>query len=55
MLKDIRVHENLLETNAGHVNFQGAMHAANFYVVGSRVPRVVNLGGEREQFVLLIK
>ena len=55
LLKDIRVHDNLLETNAGHVNFQGAMHAANYYVCGSRVPKVFNLGGDLALFVLLIK
>jgi DSF synthase len=55
LLKDIRMHDTLLETNAGHVQFEGAMHQANFYVVGSRVPRVFNLGGDLALFVLLIK
>jgi len=55
LLKDIRMHDSLLETNAGHVQFEGAMHEANFYVVGSRVPRVFNLGGDLALFVLLIK
>src|SRR6185295_10884329 len=55
LLKDIRVHDSLLETNAGHVQFEGAMHEANFYVVGSRVPHVFNLGGDLALFVLLIK
>ena len=55
LLKDIRMHDSLLETNAGQVQFEGAMHEANFYVVGSRVPRVFNLGGDLALFVLLIK
>ena len=33
LLKDIRMHDSLLETNAGHVQLEGAMHEANFYVV----------------------
>lgn len=55
LLKDIRMHDTLLETNAGHVQFEGAMHQVNFYVCGSRVPRVFNLGGDLALFVLLIK
>ena len=55
LLKDIRTHDGALETNAGHVLFEGAMHKANYYVVGSRVPRVFNLGGDLALFVLLIK
>ena len=48
------MHDTLLETNAGHVQFDGAMHEANFYVVGSRVPRVFNLGGDLNLFKQLI-
>jgi DSF synthase len=55
MLKDIRNHDNALETNAGHVSFGGAMCKANYYVAASRTPRVFNLGGDLALFVLLIK
>lgn len=55
LLKDIRTHDSALETNAGHVNFEGAMHKANYYVLGSRAPQVFNLGGDLALFVLLIK
>lgn len=55
MLKDIRNHDSALETNAGHVMFDEAMHKANYYVLGSRTPRVFNLGGDLALFVLLIK
>ncbi len=55
LLKDIRTHDSALETNAGHVNFEGAMHKVNFYVMASRTPKVFNLGGDLALFVLLIK
>ncbi len=55
LLNDIRLHDSLLQANGGKVLHQGAMHAVNTYVVGSRTPGVFNLGGDLALFVLLIK
>ncbi len=55
LLKDIRAFGSDLTANSGHVEFQGAMHRANYYVAGSRVPKVYNLGGDLALFLLLIK
>lgn len=55
LLKDIRVHDNALALNGGQAEIDGQMHKVNYYVAGSRVPRVYNLGGDLALFVLLIK
>ena len=55
LLKDIRAHDSALAVNAGHVEVGGEMHKANYYVCGSRAPKVFNLGGDLALFVLLIK
>jgi DSF synthase len=55
LLKDIRVHDNALAVNGGNVEIAGETYKANWYVLGSRVPRVFNLGGDLALFVLLIK
>jgi DSF synthase len=55
LLKDIRNHDNALAANGGQVEVGGEMQKANYYVCGSRVPRVFNLGGDLALFVLLIK
>jgi DSF synthase len=55
LLKDIREHDNALATNGGKVEVEGEQHAVNYYVCGSRVPGVFNLGGDLALFVLLIK
>jgi len=55
LLKDIRVHDEALAMNGGKVDIEGEMQAANYYVCGSRVPGVFNLGGDLALFVLLIK
>jgi DSF synthase len=55
LLKDIRAHDNALAMNAGVVDVGGIMTKAHYYVLGSRVPRVFNLGGDLALFVLLIK
>jgi DSF synthase len=55
LLKDIRVHDELLAMNGGKVDIEGEMQTANYYVCGSRVPGVFNLGGDLALFVLLIK
>jgi DSF synthase len=55
LLKDLRSFGGELTANGGHVEFEGAMHKAHYYVAGSRVPRVYNLGGDLALFLLLIR
>ena len=55
LLKDIRAHDGKLADDNGQVEIGGVQTRANYYVVGSRVPRVFNLGGDLALFVLLIK
>ena len=55
LLKDLRSFGGELTANSGHVEFEGAMHKVNYYVAGSRVPRVYNLGGALALFLLLIR
>ena len=43
LLKDIRSFGGDLTANSGHVEFDGGMQKVNYYVAGSRVPRVYNL------------
>ena len=55
LLKELRSFGGDLTANSGHVEFEGAMHKAHYYVAGSRVPRVFNLGGDLALFLLLIR
>ncbi len=55
LLKDLRSFGGDLTANGGHVEFEGAMHKAHYYVAGSRVPGVFNLGGDLGLFLLLIR
>ncbi len=55
LLKDILAHDQALAANRGRVQIEGQMQEVNYYVTGSRVPRVFNLGGDLALFVLLIK
>lgn len=55
LLKDIRAHDHELAMRKGVVQIEGEQHRVNYYVCGSRVPRVFNLGGDLALFVLLIK
>jgi DSF synthase len=55
LLKDLRAFGNELTANGSHIEFDGAMHKANYYVAGSRVPGVYNLGGDLALFLLLIR
>jgi DSF synthase len=55
ILKDILEHDQKLVANGARVEIEGAMHQVNYYVTGSRIPRVFNLGGDLALFVLLIK
>jgi len=55
LLKDLRTFGGELTANSGHVEFEGAMHKAHYFVAGSRVPGVFNLGGDLALFLLLIR
>jgi len=55
LLKDLRAFASDLTANSGHVEFEGAMHKVHYFVAGSRVPRVYNLGGDLALFLLLIR
>jgi DSF synthase len=55
LLKDILAHDQQLAANGGQVDIEGVSQAVNYYVTGSRVPKVFNLGGDLALFVLLIK
>jgi DSF synthase len=55
LLSDIRAHDELLETNNGYVFHEGRMQRAHYYVAGSRVPGVFNLGGDLALFQMLIR
>lgn len=55
LLKDIRAHDSALAVNGGNVEVEGEQCPVHYYVCGSRVPRVFNLGGDLALFVLLIK
>jgi DSF synthase len=55
LLKDIRAHDNALAVNGGAVEIEGERYPVRYYVAGSRVPGVFNLGGDLALFVLLIK
>jgi DSF synthase len=55
LLKDIRAHDAALEAAGGALRMNGVDHAVRYCVVGSRVPKVFNLGGDLALFVLLIK
>lgn len=55
LLRDIREHDAALEANGSRVNVEGAWQPVHYYVGGSRVPRVYNLGGDLALFLLLIK
>ena len=55
LLKDLRSFGGDLTANSGHVEFEGAMHKAHYYVAASRVPGVYNLGGDLALFLLLIR
>lgn len=55
LLNDIRAHDALLEANSGKVFYEGSMRRAHYYVAGSRVKGVFNLGGDLALFQMLIR
>ena len=55
LLRDIRLHDSTFAVNGGKVEIEGDQHDVRYYVCGSRVPGVFNLGGDLALFLLLIK
>jgi DSF synthase len=55
LLNDIRAHDEQLELNQGRVLFEGETRAAHYYVAGSKVKGVFNLGGDLALFTMLIQ
>src|SRR5262245_21330445 len=55
LLAAIRNHDDALERNQGKVLYEGELHDARYYVMGSRTPRVFSLGGDLALFQLLIR
>jgi len=55
LLKEIRAHDAQLEAQGGRINIDGMLHPVRYFVVGSRIPGVFNLGGDLALFMLLIK
>jgi DSF synthase len=54
LLNDIRAHDEQLELNQGRVLYEGEVHETKYYVAGSKVKGVFNLGGDLNLFTLLI-
>jgi DSF synthase len=55
LLRDIRSHDSAIAVNGGKVEIEGDLHTPKFYVCGSRVPGVFNLGGDLSLFLMLIR
>src|SRR2546423_14734163 len=51
----MRAHDERLGANHGRIEVNEETFEVNYYVTGSRTPRVFNLGGDLALFVLLIK
>lgn len=55
LLNDIRAHDAELEKSQARIAFAGEEHELRYYVGGSRVRGIYNLGGDLALFLLLIK
>jgi DSF synthase len=55
LLKDIVAHDAPLAMNSGQIEIGEQAHRVNHYVLGSRTPGVLNMGGDLSLFALLIK
>src|ERR1700741_2771792 len=50
LLNDIRAHDSALESHNGYMQHNGQQSKVNYYVVGSKVPGIFNLGGDLALF-----
>jgi len=55
LLDDIRRHDRLLQSNGGRVLHEGEYRQVNYYVAGSRMKGVYNLGGDLSYFLQCIE
>jgi len=55
LLEDVRTHDRLFKNNGGRVFFEGALRPVNYYVTGSRMKGVYNLGGDLAYFMQCIE
>jgi DSF synthase len=55
LLKDIAAHEEAFVANQARVRLGGESFEVSYYVLGSRTPRVFNMGGDLGLFAMLIK
>ena len=51
LLEDVRKHDRLFESNGGRVFYEGEHRPVNYYVSGSRIKGVYNLGGDLAYFM----
>ncbi len=54
LLEDIRKHDRLFESNGGRVYSEGQLRPVHYYVTGSRIPGIYNLGGDLAYFMQCI-
>jgi DSF synthase len=55
LLEDVRRHDRLFESNGGRVYQDGSHRPVNYYVAGTRMKDVLNLGGDLEYFLQCIR
>ena len=55
LLEDVRKHDRLFESNGGRVFYEGEHRPVNYYVAGSRMKGVYNLGGDLAYFMQCIE
>ena len=55
LLEDVRKHDRLFESNGGRVFYEGEYRPVNYYVAGSRLKGVYNLGGDLAYFMQCIE
>ena len=55
LLEDVRKHDRLFESNGGRVLYDGEYRPVNYYVAGSRMQGVYNLGGDLSYFMQCIE
>ena len=55
LLEDVRKHDRLFESNGGRVFHEGEHRPVNYYVTGSRMQGVYNLGGDLAYFMQCIE
>src|SRR5437899_11523026 len=55
MLEELRAHDSAIESCGGRVLYNGELHQIHYYVGGSKIEGIFNLGGNLLTLVQLIK